>query len=149
MGEETTPQAALAAAASAQSAAPARAVPGWFPAAQTSAFAVGMTFVGASLLVSGAGLALGLIGAILLAGSAALWLVLAGWWRRRGVIPAPPRLDRRLPRRQCRAALAADFAAIALSLATLALTGRLGWAAIAAGCLFGAALWLRLRTHAA
>lgn len=149
MGEEMTPQAALAAAANTRSAAPARAVPGWFPAAQTSAFTVGMTFLGASLLVEGTGLALRLAGAVLLAGFAALWVVLASWWRHRGVVPAPPRLELRLSLRQRRAALAADFAAIALSLATLALTGRLGWAAIAAGWLFGAALWYRLRSRAA
>lgn len=137
-----TTQAALAAAASARSAASASAVPGWFRTAQTSAFAVGMTLLGASLLAAGgARLALGLSGAVVLAGFAALWIVLAGWWRRRGLVPAPPRLDRR-PRG---AALFADFAAIALSLATLAATGRLGWAAIVAGWLYGAALWYRLR----
>jgi hypothetical protein len=150
MRDEMTPRAALAVVASARSAASSPAVPGWFPAASTLAFAAGMTLIGASLLArGGAGWALGLTGAIALTGFAALWVMLALWWRRRGVVPAPPRLDRRLSPRQRRAELITDFAAVALSLATLAITGRLGWTAITAGWLLGAALWYRLRSRAA
>jgi hypothetical protein len=148
--EEITPQAALAAAASARSAASARVVPGWFPSASASAFAAGLTLLGASILTSGSiRWALGLAGAVALAGFAALWAALAAWWQRHGVVPAAPRLDRRLSSRQRHSALAAEAAAIALSLATLAITGRAGWAAIAMGWLLGAASWYRLRLRAA
>ncbi len=150
MRNELTPQAALAAVASARSAASSPAVPGWFPAASASAFAAGLTLIGASLLAGGAARwVLGLTGVVVLAGFAALGVMLVLWWRRRGVVPAPPRLDRRLSPRQRRAELITDFAAVALSLATLAFTGRLGWTAIAAGWLLGAALWYRLRSRAA
>lgn len=150
MGDEMTPHAALAAAAAARSAAPARVVPGWFPVAAAPAFAAGMTLVGVSLLVGGGAMwVLGLTGAVVLAGFAALWGALVTWWRRRGVVPPVPRLDQRLSARQRRAAVAADFAAIALALVTLGVTGRLGWAAIAAGWFLGGALWYRLRLRAA
>lgn len=144
-----SPQAALAAAASARSAASGRPVPGWFPTASSCALAVGLSLVGASLLADGAWRLLGVAGAVVLAGFAALWVMLAARWRRHGLIPVAPRLDRSRPPQQRRLGLAADFAAIALSVAVLAATGRLGWAAIAAGWLLAAALWYRLRSHAA
>lgn len=140
------PRAALAAAASARSAAYRGVVPGWFPAAAASAWTVGMTLVGASLLAGGAIWVLGAAGAVALAGFAALWIVLVAWWRRRGVVPAPPSLDRSLSPRQRRAGLVADFAAIASSLAVLVSTGRFGWAAITFGWIGGAAMWYRLRS---
>lgn len=150
MGDEMNPRAALAAAAAARSAAAGNVTPGWFPLASASAFAVGMTLLGVALLAGGgAGRVLGVAGAVVLAGFAALWVVLAAWWRRRGLVPVPPSRDRRLPPRQRRAGLAADFAGTALTLATLAVTGRPGWAAIVAGWLLGAALWYRLQRRAA
>lgn len=149
MNDEMDPQAALAVAALARSAASRGVAPGWFPAVAASAWVVGMTLVGTSVLVGGAMWALGAAGAVVLAGFAGLWVMLVAWWWRRGVVPAPPRLDRRLSPRQRRAGLAADFAAIALSLAVLVITGRLGWAAIASGWAGGTAMWYRLRSRAA
>jgi hypothetical protein len=151
MDRDLTPDAALAAASATRSTATARVVPGWFPAASASTLSVGGTLVGAWLLLGGStGRLLGLVGAVVMAGFLVQWVAVVTGWHRRGVIPAPPRLNPGVSPRRRRASLVVDWVAITLSAATMAatlpVTGNLGWTAIAAGWLGGASSWCRLRS---
>lgn len=151
MSSETSPEAALDAAAAARGAAVgAVRVPRWFPPLAGLSYGLGFVLLGVSALTLGSErAAFAIAGIVLCAINIASFAILIRQWLRAGVMPRASATTPMIPRRWV---WLSTGGMIPLPIAVAGLvwlvTDRVGWAAITLGVLLGASTWWRLSIEA-